>query len=66
MDGKAHKHGPYAMRWMAQYRVGFAEEYPEMEVPELNLPNNDGYVDWSKAIFWQVGSLKEKYTVSWN
>lgn len=61
MNGKTHKHGPFAMRWMAQYRVGFAEDYPELETPEFNMPKNDGYVDWSKALFWQVGDLKEKY-----
>jgi len=61
MDGKTHQHGPYAMRWMAQYRVGYAKDYPKLETPELNLPNNDGFVDWSKPMFWQVGALKEKY-----
>lgn len=61
MDGKTHQHGPYAMRWMAQYRVGFAKDYPNLETPQLQLPKSDGYVDWSKPMFWQVGDLKEKY-----
>ena len=63
MDGKTHQHGPYAMRWMAQYRVGYAKDYPNLETPELRLPNSDGYVDWSKPMFWQVGNLKERYNV---
>lgn len=61
MDGKIHQHGPYAMRWMAQYRVGYIKDYPNLEAPELRLPNSDGYVDWSKPMFWQVGNLKERY-----
>ena len=64
MDGPTHNHGPYAMRWLSEFRVGFAEDYPDFETPKLNLPDNDGFVDWTKPVLWQVGDLKERYTVS--
>ena len=64
MDGKSHQHGPYAYRWMAQYRVGFAENFPEITPPDHVLPENDGFVDWNKPMLWQVGGLKERYLVS--
>lgn len=61
MDGKSHQHGPYAYRWMAQYRVGFAENFPEITPPDHVLPENDGFVNWTKPMLWQVGGLKERY-----
>ena len=64
MDGKSHQHGPYAYRWMAQYRVGFAENFPEITPPDHVLPENDGFVNWNAPMLWQVGGLKERYLVS--
>lgn len=64
MDGTTHQHGSYAYRWMAQYRVGFAENFPQITPPKHVLPDNDGFVDWSQAMLWQVGSLGPKY-VEW-
>lgn len=52
------------MKWLSEFRVGFADEYPDFETPKLNLPDNDGFVDWTKPVLWQVGDLKERYTVS--
>ena len=63
MEGPSHSHGPWAMRWLSEFRVGFAEDYPDFETPKLNLPDNDGFVDWTKPVLWQVGDLKERYTV---
>jgi len=62
MNGPSHRHGPFAMKWLSEFRVGFADEYPDFETPKLNLPNNDGFVDWTKPVLWQVGDLKERYT----
>ena len=64
MEGPSHSHGPWAMRWLSEFRVGFAEDYPDFETPKLNLPDNDGFVDWTKPVLWQVGDLKERYTVN--
>ena len=64
MDGKTHQHGPYAYRWMAQYRVGFAENFPQITPPDHVLPDNDGFVNWNRPMLWQVGGLKERYLVS--
>ena len=50
MDGKTHQHGSYAYRWMAQYRVGFAENFPQITPPKHVLPDNDGFVDWSQVM----------------
>ena len=63
MDGKSHQHGPYAYRWMAQYRGGVAENFPEITPPDHVLPENDGFVNWTKPMLWQVGGLKERYLV---
>ena len=67
MDGPSHSHGRYAYRWMAQYRVGFADNFPEITPPAYSLPSIDSYgIDWSKPVIPQVGSLREKYPVSHN
>ena len=65
MDGSTHQHGPYAYRWMAQYRVGFVDEhFPEITPPNHQLPAKDGFVDWTKPMIWQVGELGPNY-VEW-
>jgi len=64
MDGAAHQHGPYAYRWMAQYRVGFVEHFPQITPPRHTLPSKDGFVDWAAPMIGQVGSLGPRY-VEW-
>lgn len=64
MDGAKHQHGSYAYRWMAQYRVGFAENFPEITPPNHKLPDFDGFVHWNEPMLYQVGSLQGKY-VEW-
>ena len=66
MDSKHHKHGSYAYRWMSQYRVGYADDFPNLPQPKLELKDNDGYVDWNKAMLWQVGTLGSRYMVSYD
>ena len=43
MDGKTHTHGPYAYRWMAQYRVGMAENFPDITPPNHVLPDKGSH-----------------------
>lgn len=62
MDTDSHRHSPYALRWLSEYRVGFAADYPDFETPKTEPPKYDGFVDWTKPLFWEVGNLKEKYT----
>ena len=47
-----------------KYRVGFAENFPEITPPNHKLPDFDGFVHWNEPMLYQVGSLQGKY-VEW-